>query len=51
VDTEAVLAALQPVWRQLPETASRLRGRIKMILDAAKARSLRSGEKELKHGG
>ncbi|ACK51137.1 integrase family protein [Methylocella silvestris BL2] len=36
VDTQAVLAALQPVWQAKPETASRLRGRIEAVLDAAR---------------
>ena len=38
VDTEAVLGVLQPIWQRLPETASRLRGRIEAVLDAARAR-------------
>jgi integrase len=44
VDTEAVLAVLQPLWQRVPETASRLRGRIEAVLDAAKARGWRFGE-------
>lgn len=44
VDTEAVLKVLQPIWTKIPETASRLRGRIENILDAAKAKGHRSGE-------
>ncbi|MEH6676112.1 tyrosine-type recombinase/integrase [Phenylobacterium sp.] len=44
VDTEMVLAALRPIWAAKPETASRVRGRIERVLDAAKARGLRSGE-------
>lgn len=32
-----VVAVLKPIWRSVPETASRLRGRIENILDAAKA--------------
>ncbi len=44
IDTAAVLAALTPLWRDKPETASRLRGRIEAVLDAAKARGLRLGE-------
>ena len=35
---------LKPVWTTKPETASRLRGRIEKVLDAAKANGLRSGE-------
>src|ERR1700730_3065120 len=38
IDTEAVLGVLQPLWRATPETASRLRGRIEAILDAARAK-------------
>jgi len=44
IDTAAVLAVLQPLWREKPETASRLRGRIEAVLDAAKAQGYRSGE-------
>lgn len=44
VDTEAVLKVLQPIWTKIPETASRVRGRIESILDAAKAKGIRSGE-------
>lgn len=44
VDTAAVLKVLQPIWVEKPETASRLRGRIEKVLDAAKAKGFRSGE-------
>ncbi len=44
IDTEAVLKVLQPIWAKIPETASRLRGRIENILDAAKAMGYRQGE-------
>ena len=44
VDTEAVLKVLQPIWAKIPESASRLRGRIENILDAAKAKGYRNGE-------
>jgi integrase len=40
IDTAAVLEVLQPLWRSIPETASRLRGRIETVLDAARARGL-----------
>lgn len=43
IDTEAVLKVLQPIWTKVPETASRLRGRIENVLDAAKARGFRDG--------
>jgi integrase len=35
---------LKPLWNEKSETASRLRGRIERVLDAAKAQGLRSGE-------
>lgn len=38
IDTEAVLAVLQPLWQTRPETASRLRGRVEAVLDAARAK-------------
>jgi integrase len=44
IDTSAVLAVLKPIWMKIPETASRLRGRIEAVLDYAKAHGLRSGE-------
>jgi integrase len=44
IDTAAVLEVLQTVWLEKPETASRLRGRIERVLDAARARGLRTGE-------
>jgi integrase len=44
IDTAAVLAVLTPLWQTRPETASRLRGRIEAVLDAAKAQGHRSGE-------
>jgi integrase len=44
IGTEAVLAVLRPLWQSRTETASRLRGRIEAVLDAAKAQGLRQGE-------
>ena len=44
ITTADVLAVLNPIWQIIPETASRLRGRIDKVLDAAKAKGLRSGE-------
>jgi integrase len=44
IDTEAVLKVLQPIWSEIPETASRLRGRIENVLDAAKAKGFLTGE-------
>ena len=44
ITTEDVLAVLKPIWTTKNETASRVRGRIERVLDAAKARGLRQGE-------
>ena len=44
ITTDDVLAVLKPIWQTKNETASRLRGRIERVLDAAKARGLRQGE-------
>jgi integrase len=43
-DTSLILKILEPIWAKIPETASRVRGRIENILDWAKARGYRSGE-------
>lgn len=44
IDTNHVLEILEPIWRDKTETASRLRGRIEIILDWCKVRGLREGE-------
>lgn len=44
VATDDVLAVLTPIWAEKNETASRVRGRIEAVLDAAKAKGLRTGE-------
>lgn len=44
VGTSQVLQILEPIWKAKAETASRLRGRMETILDAAKARGYRDGE-------
>lgn len=44
IDVALVLKALQPIWTEKPETASRVRGRIEKVLDWAKARGYRAGE-------
>jgi integrase len=44
ISTEDVLAVLKPIWTERAETASRLRGRIEKVLDAAKAKGHRSAE-------
>jgi integrase len=44
IDTAMVTKVLDPIWSTKNETASRVRGRIEMILDWAKARGHREGE-------
>lgn len=44
ITTDDVLAVLKPIWTTKAETASRVRGRIEKVLDAAKARGYRDGE-------
>jgi integrase len=41
VETEHVLKVLDPIWRTKPETGSRLRGRIEVVLSYATARGWR----------
>ena len=41
---EDVLKVLKPIWNEKKETASRLRGRVENVLNAAKAEGLREGE-------
>jgi integrase len=43
IDTTDVLKVLQPIWAKIPETASRLRGRMENVLDSAKAQGFRDG--------
>jgi integrase len=38
IGTESILGVLQPLWQKRTETASRLRGRIEAVLDAARAK-------------
>ncbi|GGH24515.1 integrase [Alsobacter metallidurans] len=44
IQTDHVLEVLKPLWLTKHETASRLRGRIERVLDAARAKGLRTGE-------
>jgi integrase len=41
IETQDVLGVLTPHWTARPETASRLRNRIELVLDAASAKGLR----------
>jgi len=44
VDTTLVHKILEPIWSTKAETASRVRGRVELILDWATARGYRTGE-------
>jgi integrase len=44
IDTALVLKCIEPIWREIPTTAMRVRGRIEAVLDWAKSRDLRAGE-------
>ena len=44
VTTDDIVDVLRPLWTTKAETASRLRARIERVLDAARAKGLRSGE-------
>jgi integrase len=44
IETEDVLRTLKPLWSTKHETASRLRSRIEMVLDAARVAGHRTGE-------
>jgi integrase len=43
IGTEHVLACLRPIWAEIPETASRVRSRIELVLDYAAALGWRTG--------
>jgi integrase len=51
LSTDHVLKVLEPLWTTKPETASRLRGRIEMVLDAAKAGGRRQGDNPARWNG
>lgn len=44
IATQDVIGVLKDLWVTTPVTANRVRGRIETVLDAAKAKGLRSGE-------
>ena len=43
IDTGLIVQVLDPIWSEKPETASRVRGRIEAVLDAASVRGFRQG--------
>jgi len=44
IDTPLVLKVLQPIWERIPDTASRLRGRIEKVLRFATTAQYRFGD-------
>lgn len=44
VTDDDIRAILNPIWHNIPETASRLRGRIENVLDVARAKRWRTGD-------
>jgi integrase len=44
IETPHVLSVIEPIWKDKPETANRVRGRIEAILDAARVRGYRKGD-------
>jgi integrase len=44
IDVDVLVKFLAPIWRETPETGSRIRGRIEMVLGWAGARKFRAGE-------
>jgi integrase len=44
IDTATVVQIIEPIWKTIPETANRVRGRIEMVLDFAAVRGFRHGD-------
>lgn len=44
IDTALIMRVLDPIWSSKPETASRLRGRIELVLDWARVHDYRKGD-------
>jgi integrase len=44
IDTNLVLQVLEPIWQKKTETATRVRGRVELIIDWATSRDYRKGE-------
>lgn len=51
ISDEDVLEVLNPIWREIPETASRVRGRIEMVLEWATAAKHRTGDNPARWSG
>jgi integrase len=44
IGTDDILQVLRPIWNELPETAARLRARLEVVLDGARAAGFRKGD-------
>ena len=44
IGTPHIVKVLEPIWKTIPETASRVRGRIEKVLGWAQVRGFRSGD-------
>ena len=51
IDVGLVMKVLEPIWQTIPETASRVRGRIESVLDWAAARGYRQGDNSARWRG
>jgi integrase len=51
IDTPVVLKVIKPLWERVPETASRVRGRIEAVLGWATVHRYRSGDNPARWGG
>jgi integrase len=51
IGIDEVLRILRPIWKEKPETASRLRGRIEAVLDFAGVHGWRTGENPARWSG
>src|SRR5215467_248816 len=51
IDTPLVLKVIKPLWERIPETASRLRGRIENVLGWATVHHYRSGDNPARWNG
>jgi Phage integrase central domain/Arm DNA-binding domain len=47
IDVDDVIRIIEPIWKSIPETASRVRGRIESILGYATVRKFRHGDNAL----
>jgi len=44
IDVALIVKVIEPIWKEIPETASRVRGRIEKVLGWATVRGFRSGD-------